>query len=222
MSPPLKYPKTPHLPFSPEIKDDDIILNEDNCKLFVGCDIVITEKLDGGNCQLFENKVYARTTSKEATHKSFSAIKQLYSQFSYKVPSNLALFGENMYGVHSIEYTNLKSYFYLFAVLEENSNWWSWDQVQEYAEELEIPTVPILFRGTFSSVNEIKNWMFKAMKDKTTKTGGKDGPEGFVIRKIDAFHNKDFEFHVAKFVRKGHIQTDENWSRTWKQARLNM
>jgi hypothetical protein len=221
MTEPTKYPKTPHLPFSPEVKDDDVKLDDKHCTQFLNREVIITEKMDGGNCQLFQGRVYARTTSKEATHKSFSAVKQLYSQFSYLVPENLALFGENMMGIHSIEYNALASYFYLFGVLQDGEQWWSWDEVEQYAlQTLEIPAVPILYRGTFKSMKEIQNWMEKQMKSKQSTVGGKDGPEGFVIRVADGFSNKDFERNVAKFVRKGHIQTNEDWSRTWKQAKL--
>lgn len=228
---PQKYPKTPHLPFSPEVKDDDITLSEVHCTQFVNKPVVITEKMDGGNCQLFQGRVYARTTSKEATHKSFSAVKQLYSQFSYMVPDEVAIYGENMFGVHSIEYDGLQSYFYMFGALERqqesdssdevtNDVWWSWERVEQYAEELGVPTVPVLFKGTFTSVQQIKEWMEGRMKSKQSAVGGVDGPEGFVIRIADGFHNNDFEKCVAKFVRKGHIQTDEDWSRTWKAAKL--
>ena len=51
-----KYPKTPHLPFSPGINSDDITLDSKHCNQFLNKEIVITEKLDGGNCQLYQNK----------------------------------------------------------------------------------------------------------------------------------------------------------------------
>lgn len=213
-----KYPKTPHLPFSPEVQDDDVTLDPKGCSNFLNVDVVITEKLDGGNCQLYRNKIYARTTSKEATHPSFGAIKQLYPQFSWKVPNNIALFGENMYGIHSIEYPELTSYFYLFAVLKDGKYWLSWDEVVQMANDLEIPHVPVLFEGKFSKLEDIKSWMEKNMKNKST-FGAKE-PEGFVIRVRKGFMTKDFDKNVAKFVRFHHIQTDETWSRTWKAAKL--
>jgi len=50
--------------------------------------------------------------------------------------------------------------------------------------------------------------------------GGKEGMEGFVIKTTTSFPTKDFERNIAKYVRKGHIQTDENWGKTWKSATL--
>jgi len=111
------YPKTPHLPFSPEVSEDDITL-------FCEEEVVITEKLDGANCLLFKGKVFGRTHQHEANHSSFAQVKQLYSCFSFLVPEDLQLFGECMTGIHSIEYAALKSHFYLFAIyrLKSRSN----------------------------------------------------------------------------------------------------
>eukprot|EP00761_Pharyngomonas_kirbyi_P008618 gb/GECH01008630.1/.p1 GENE.gb/GECH01008630.1/~~gb/GECH01008630.1/.p1 ORF type:complete len:220 (+),score=45.72 gb/GECH01008630.1/:1-660(+) len=216
---PSKYPSTPHLPFSPQVNSDDIKLSFGDCSQFTNREVIITEKLDGGNCQLNQRKVYARTTSKEATHPSFGPIKSLFAEFSYLVPDNIVLVGENMVGIHSIEYTQLKSYFYLFAVLNKDEDrWLSWDHIQELAEEYEIPTVPVLKRGIFNSMDEIKKFMNETMSQGESSLGGPI--EGFVIRVVDSFSSKQFERNIAKYVRQGHIQTDQTWRRTWRQAKL--
>ena len=62
---------------------------------------------------LLSIQVYARTISSEAAHASFGPIKQLAAEISYSVPQNIQLFGENMFGIHSIEYDGLTSFFYL-------------------------------------------------------------------------------------------------------------
>jgi len=84
--------------------------------------------------------------SSEATHASFGPVKQLASQITYLLPSNIQLFGENMFGIHSIEYNGLNSFFYIFAALRDGSLWLSWDHVTELAEEIGVPTVPIVAR----------------------------------------------------------------------------
>ena len=67
------------------------------------------------------------------------------SDYSFDLDS-LALFGENMFGIHSIEYDNLESFFYLFGVRRHHDGaWLSWDDVVAIANELEIPTVPLLY-----------------------------------------------------------------------------
>ena len=54
---------------------------------------------------------------------------------------DLELFGENMYGIHSIAYSQLESYFYLFAV-RRGGHWLSWEEVKFYAQLFDFPTVP--------------------------------------------------------------------------------
>ena len=89
------YPSTPHLPFSPGVQAaDDTKL--DDCPWLVGREVVVTEKLDGGNCCLWRGCVYARTHSHEATHPWFASIKALYTSFAASVDDDLMLFGENM------------------------------------------------------------------------------------------------------------------------------
>ena len=73
------------------------------------------------------------------------------------IPDNLQIFGENMFGVHSIEYDKLDSYFYIFGVLEDGCTWLSWDRVKELADMLGIPTVPEVVRKQVSIVNAINN-----------------------------------------------------------------
>ncbi len=43
-----------------------------------------------------------------------------------------------MAGIHSIEYNNLTSYFYLFGVYQEGKGWYSWDEVEQLAQLLSI------------------------------------------------------------------------------------
>jgi hypothetical protein len=54
----------------------------------------------------------------------------------------------------------------------------------------------------------------------TQKSTVGDTIEGFVIRIRDGFKDSDFEKSVAKFVRQNHVQTDSEWLKKWKQAKL--
>jgi hypothetical protein len=46
-----------------------------------------------------------------------------------------------MYAIHSIAYSKLDSYFYVFAI-REKEQWLSWEEVKFYADFFEFPTVP--------------------------------------------------------------------------------
>jgi len=45
-------------------------------------------------------------------------------------------------------------------------------------------------------------------------------PEGFVIRLAQGFPADQFSHSIAKYVRKGHVQTDDSWYGTSTQPIL--
>jgi hypothetical protein len=119
-----------------------------------------------------------------------------------------------MYGIHSIEYTNLTSYFYIFGV-RDNNIWVSWDAVEEYAYLLDLPTAPVLFKGKVESEKELKDLTERLVSQPSALGGPR---EGIVVRNANMFHNDDFAQNVMKWVRKGHVQTDSHWTRNWRKA----
>ena len=155
------YPSTPHLPFSPGVQADDIKL--DDCAWLVGSEVVVTEKLDGGNCCLWRGGVYARTHAHEATHPWFASIKALYPSFAASVDDDLMLFGENMSAVHSVEYDRLGAHFYLFGVRRVSTGeWLAWDKVTALAQALELPHAPVWWRGTLTDPSQLKALLRRA------------------------------------------------------------
>lgn len=40
--------------------------------------------------------------------------------------------------------------------------------------------------------------------------------EGYVVRTVEGFAFDEFASHIAKWVRKGHVQTDEHWKANWR------
>jgi len=206
--------------------------------------VTITEKLDGGNCCLAWGKVYARTHGHEATHASFSAVKALSAQlrrdkadvFEVLDDRRIMLFGENMAAVHSIEYDGIGSVFYLFAALclglatstsSAPLRWLSWAEVSSIAKALAIPTVPVVFQGTMHEPAQLESLLAQA-STRPSALADPNGlpeaeqtrPEGFVVRHSASYFDGDGG-HLMKYVRKGHVQTDASWKRTWRKARLN-
>lgn len=210
-----KYPSTPHLPFSPGVNSDDILLAD--CTDLIREEVVVTEKFDGGNCCIKGGQVFARTHSQPATHESFSAVKQLSLGFAALL-GDIELFGENMQGVHSIEYKNLSSFFYVFAA-RADGKWFAWDDVVALAESLELPTVPVVFRGPFSSAAQLQKCM-ETWAQERSAIGEDVQPEGFVLRRVHAFAIASFAENMAKYVRANHVQTDPDWKRRWKKAQI--
>jgi hypothetical protein len=199
-----------------------------DCNFFLGRDVVITEKLDGGICWIADGKVYARSSGAPTREPWFDYVKGRTAPKFYGMPSTLCVVGEDLYGVHSIEYDPLPDTFFLFHVLDrmpENVNtpdtkgdkFWSWGAVEELALQYGVNTVPVVHKGRFEKVDEITEFFMDNVGKRSIY-----GPirEGFVMRVAESFPFDEFEFHVTKFVRKNHVQTDEHWTRHWKPARL--
>jgi len=209
-----KYARTYHLPWSLGATSDDKI--SDSVESLIGIDIVITEKLDGSNTGITNRGVYGRSHADFSSNPWDKEAWNLFYRIRNDISDGVFLFGEGMYGIHSIEYTNLDSYFYLFGV-RDNNVWIPWEGVEEYSL-LDIPTVPVLFKGSVKSVRELQKLTEKLTSEPSALGGQR---EGIVVRNTDMFHNEDFAQNVIKWVRKDHVQTSNiHWTRNWKIARL--
>ena len=137
--PPLnvRYPRTPYWSWSPTIgRGDDVHANPDR---FVGEDVVVTEKLDGGNTLLHAGKVYARSVSAPAEGKWMAMVKKHHA---WKVNEpDVYLHGEDIYGVHSISYDPVPEYetFHAFSLRNGDGAFASFDEVEAYARQRKIP-----------------------------------------------------------------------------------
>ncbi|MCK9597126.1 hypothetical protein M0R19_08135 [Candidatus Pacearchaeota archaeon] len=209
----IKYPRTYHLPFSQEIHSDD--KTHINPEFFINKPIIITEKLDGGNCCLNDGKVYARSVNSETNCPSFNYIKNKHAWKTLEC-KDIFYYGENMFAKHSIKYTKLTDYFYIFAILKDDM-WLPWELVKELSYEKQWKTVPVLYEGKFNTIKQLQEWMDKYISYPGTYS---NETEGFVIRISDSFSFNEFSLNVAKYVRKGHVQTDKHWSKNWIQNLL--
>lgn len=195
----MKWPKIPHLPNSPGVTKDDTKLESDS-HFHDGSLLIVTEKLDGENTSLFRDRVHAR--SEESNHhESQSWLKQFHASFAYLIPSNIQIVGENMYAKHSIFYDKLTSYFYVFAIIDlESEKIMSWETTTYYCDMFNLQTVPF-FEGNVSHFGPTS--------------------EGYVIRKASSFPVKEIDKNMAKYVRKDHVQTDKHWKTSWIPNKLS-
>ena len=144
----VKYPRTPHLPWSPGGTSDDSYLVD--TKHFEGKEVIVTEKMDGENTTLYNDGMHARSIDSRH-HPSRDWVKAFHSVFAREIPVGWRVCGENVYAKHSIEYDALPSYFLLFSVWNEKNESLSWDQTVEWASLLGVETVPELWRGIWDS-----------------------------------------------------------------------
>lgn len=201
-----KYPRTPHLPFSEGMTNDDRMI-ESLEGLLGAKEVVITEKMDGSNTCLNQENVFARSHNQKAHHESFNWIKSYWAQIKFQIPTSYDLFGENCYAIHSIEYKALSSYFYLFGI-RSGKKWSSWAEVEEMGKSLGLETSPVLFKGQIKTEAELRKIAKEIMSQESVFGGDR---EGFVIRSTDSFSDDDFDRMIGKCVRKNHVQTDEHW-----------
>ena len=184
---------------------------------FVGEPVVATEKLDGGNTLLHKGCVYARSVSAPSEGKWMAMVKKHHA---WKVTEpEVYLYGEDIYGVHSIEYEPVpeNKTFHAFALRDGHGKFASFSDLVAYSNLKMIPVVPVLFKGKFQSVSEIRTFLERAHAGPSA-LGGKR--EGVVVRLARGFPAQEFSSNVCKSVRAGHVQTDEHWSRKWKPCRI--
>lgn len=217
----MKYPRTYHVPFSPGATKDDKKLKDGWFEYYRGKEVVLTEKLDGENSCLCQRGVFARSHGAEIRSPwsiNLWGDDGLYWKVKGFIDDDLLVFGENLYGEHSIHYSKLKDYFHVFACYNETKDkWWSWDDVKFVSKVLGVPHVPTLWRGRAESEDQIKEIIMQTMN---MPSAYGDEKEGIVMRITDEFDGDDFPNYVCKYVRANHVQTDEHWTKNWKKAQL--
>lgn len=190
------------MPYSPGQGNDDKV--HDSMDYFIGKEVVITEKMDGENTSIYpDGYVHARSTE-SISHASQSWVRSFgatYGPMLYDLYGDSArLVGENLYALHSIHYTNLRSYFYLFSVWDD-MECLSWKEVEKVSEALGIPTVPVLYKGLYDEL-VVKSLAQTMRSDQ----------EGFVVRLAgDIFGKEIWMQSSAKYVRANHISSTNHW-----------
>jgi hypothetical protein len=210
----VKYPRTWHLPWSASVtKDDRVLPNVDH---FKGCEVIITEKMDGENASLYRDYIHARSLD-YSPHPSRNYIKTLWGQICYNIPAGWRVCGENLYAKHSIFYEDLADYFQVFSVWNEHNVCLSWNDTVEWAELLGVKTVPVINRLFFNQ-HDIESTIaaYRSLVGREM--------EGYVVRLPEEFAYRAFRLSVAKWVRQNHVATHAHWMRqlvTPNRLRIN-
>jgi hypothetical protein len=197
-----KYPRTWHLPDSPNRGADGDHAHEDYAT-FEGREVVVTEKLDGENTTIYaDGYTHARSLS-SGYHPTRTWVRALAGRVAHALPDGWRICGENTYGRHSIAYDRLPSYFQLFAVYDEHDTCLSWPDTEAWAARLALDVVPVLYRGPYVHERVV------------ALLGGASafGPEreGVVLRWAEAFGYGEHQRAVGKLVRRDHVKTDQHW-----------
>ncbi|MBD8387350.1 RNA ligase family protein [Dysgonomonas sp. BGC7] len=221
-----KYGRTYHFPFSPGTTSDDRINHTYWNDIQQIETIVHTEKLDGENNCLNRFGVFARSHAAPTTSAWTNQIRERWQLIKQDL-GDIEIFGENLYAIHSIEYKQIESYFYVFAV-RCLDKWLSWEEVKFYASIFDFPTVPEL------KIESVTNLSQQTLQEQVLSlaqecsvfestdilTENSCTREGIVTRNTEEYLTDQFPRNVFKYVRKGHVKTNEHWTRNWQRAKL--
>lgn len=196
-----KYPRTPHLPWSPGATSDDKIRSD--LSPFEKKTVVVSLKMDGECTTMYPDYVHARSIN-SADHPSRHFVKGLHSQVKWVIPEGLRICGENMFAKHSIHYTDLEAYFLVYSIWNK-THCLGWYATEYWAKRVELTLVPVIWVGEWSYKHDMQKMLTELFEPYA------DTHEGYVVRTYDGFKAEDFGLYVAKYVRKGHVQTDEHW-----------
>lgn len=194
----VKYPRTMHLPWSPGVGKDDRVMDA----YTYDKDVVVTLKMDGENTTMYSDYIHARSLNYNR-HDSRTWVKNLWSQIAHDIPEGWRICGENLYAKHSIHYKDLRSYFQVFSIWVGNECL-GWKETEEWCKLLGLKTVGIIGFGSSSGFVD-------RCKEDPSFGIVPELHEGYVVRPLDSFKMKDFKTVVGKYVRKGHVTSENHW-----------
>ncbi len=207
-----KYPRTPHLPFSPGGTNDDRRLV--SSAHFVEKRVVILEKMDGANWCEERTACYSRSHSGRTKNPIFDRAKAEWATRRWSIDPGVSVFGEWLYCRHNISYISLPAFFILFgARWNENGEWYAWDEVELTALELGAPTVPKLWEGVIKSEQQLQG-LVETFCAEPSACGGER--EGVVVRVTGRIQVGEWEHSIAKWVRLDHVQSTPS-ARIWNR-----
>lgn len=220
-----KYGRTLHYPFSPGTTSDDRIRYDYWEQVQKMPAIIHTEKLDGENNCLSRYGVFARSHAAPSVAPWTAMLRAFWNTVKNDL-SDLEIFGENLYAIHSIAYQKIEHHYYVFAV-RCRDKWLGWEEVCFYAAMFDLPTVPVLQIITGANNESLFRENVIDLANESSVFDAVDAGdrqrctrEGIVSRNVMEFAVDGLADHVFKYVRKGHVKTDEHWTRNWKRAPL--
>lgn len=196
----VKYPRTPHFSSSPGAsQESDAVFSAPDFSLMSS--VIITEKMDGENTTLYaDGYVHARSID-SASHVTQDWVRAMWATKSYLLPEGWRVCGENLYAVHSLQYSKLASFFMVFSIWDENNQRILWDDMVEWCALLDMTPVPLLYKGVFSEE------VFEGLVNNIDLTR----VEGLVCCADIKFNIKDFSLYMAKWVRPNHVTSSKHW-----------
>jgi hypothetical protein len=189
----LTHPRTYHLPDSPGATADDQVQPDPS---WLDGELVVTEKLDGGPLTFTRDTIYGRSPGTRTLPWDRPA-KALWAMTSHRIPDDWRVCGESMWARRSIAYADLPGVFIVFGIWDETNTLLGWDDTVDWARRLELPVVPVLYRG--GSLTEARAaWAAQRTPDDS---------EGFVVRAAGRIPAAEFPHLVLQWKRPDHVRS---------------
>ena len=211
----FRFPHTPHLAWlGPGKPRDDKVLSPRQVGELLESDVVVEEKVDGANLGFSvdpDGRLLGQNRGSylelDAPQGQWKPLKRWLSTRRHALidalGSQLMLFGEWCYAVHSVHYRHLPDWFLAFDVYDRSTGaFWSVDRRNALAATLGIVTVPEFSRGRHSVET------LKRLLGTSRVTDGP--PEGLYIRR----EANGLLQSRAKLVRAEFVQAiTDHWSK---------
>jgi len=91
-----------------------------------GIELVVTEKMDGGNITLSRDGIHARSETSRLGPYETRAITR-FKEFQYDIPDGISISAESLWAKRSVSYQNLPDVFLVFGVWDGDMLL-SWDE----------------------------------------------------------------------------------------------
>lgn len=198
-----KYPRTPHLPHSPGATSDDKWLTAEGLATLgrPGQQLVVTEKMDGGNVTMARDYFHARSPA-DLVPAWEGPAKARWAQLAADIPAGWRLSAESMWARRAVCYVDLPDVVLLIGVWDADNCLLAWDATVEWAGLLGLSVVPVLYRGA-DLAQACAAWR------ESGKT--EEASEGYVVRVDAPIPYRYFGENVAKYVRAQHVRSAASW-----------
>jgi ATP-dependent RNA circularization protein (DNA/RNA ligase family) len=220
----FRFPRTPHLVWLlDKPARGDRVLSKVEAQRFLSAEIVVEEKVDGANLGISASKDGSLRVQNRGAYLSQPSHPQFAPLWPWLAPrrsallnalgSDLVLFGEWCFAVHSAHYDRLPDWFLAFDLYDRSvGKFWSAVRRNRLMQLLGIAVVPEVARGSFQldSVRRLLTSSQSAL--------GSEPVEGLYLRREEEEWLQD----RAKIVRPEFVQNiGEHWSsRTIEKNRL--
>jgi hypothetical protein len=190
----VTYPRTHHLPGSSGAAGD---LTQPDLSWLDG-ELVVTEKLDGGLLTFTRDAIHGRSPGDDARPWDRPA-KALWAMTSHRIPDDWRVCGESMWARRGIAYSDLPGVFIVFGIWDETDTLLGWDDTVDWARRLELPVVPVLYRG--GSISEARAAWAGCRTPRNS--------EGYVVRAAGRIPAAEFAVKVLAWVHAEHKRVPE-------------